>query len=70
MGVLRREFELSPAASLGILEAAKEHLFSPVPETAGMLRFVCASKEAKHGKVSLSSIPPANPFALSANLTE
>jgi len=51
VGVLRREFELSPAASLGILEAAKEHLFSPVPETAGMLRFVCASKEAKHGKV-------------------
>jgi len=51
VGVLRREFELSPAASLGILEAAKEHLFSPVPETAGMLRFVCASKKAKHGKI-------------------
>ena len=51
VGVLRREFELSPAASLGILEAAKEHLFSPVPEIAGMLRFVCASKKAKHGKV-------------------
>lgn len=50
IGVLRREFELSPAASLGILEAAKEHLFSPVPETAGKLRFVCASIEAKHGK--------------------
>ena len=51
IGVLRREFELSPAASIGILEAAKDHLFSPIPETAGMLRFVCASKEAKHGKV-------------------
>jgi len=33
VGVLRREFELSPAASLGILEAAKEHLFSPSPGT-------------------------------------
>jgi hypothetical protein len=51
IGLLRREFELSPAASMGILEAAKDHLFSPIPETAGMLRFVCASKEAKHGKV-------------------
>ena len=50
IGALRREFELSPAASLGILETAKEHLFSPVPETAGKLRFVCASKGAKHGK--------------------
>ena len=50
IGVLRREFELSPVACMGILEAAKEHLFSPVPETAGKLRFVCASKEAKNGK--------------------
>jgi len=50
VGVLRREFELSPVASLGILEAAKEYLFSPIPETAGKQRFVCASKEAKNGK--------------------
>ena len=25
IGTLRREFELSPAASMGILEAAKQH---------------------------------------------
>jgi len=50
VGVLRREFELSPAASLGILEAAKEHLFSPLPKTAGKVRFICASRKAKHGK--------------------
>ena len=50
IGALRREFELSPAASLGILEAAKEHLFSPIPETAGQQRFVCASRNAKNGK--------------------
>jgi biotin operon repressor len=50
IGTLRREFELSPAASLGILEAAKEHLFGPLPETAGKIRFICASREAKHGK--------------------
>ncbi len=52
---LRREFDggtlVSPAVSLGILEAAKEHLFSPVPETAGKLRFVCASKDAKQGVI-------------------
>ena len=48
IGVLRREFELSPAASLGILETAKEHLFSPVPETAGKLRFVCDSGQRLH----------------------
>lgn len=50
IGTLRREFELSPAASLGILEAAKEHLFSSLPETVGKLRFICASINAKHGK--------------------
>jgi hypothetical protein len=50
VGVLRREFELSPAASMGILEMAKEYLFSPIPETAGKQRFICASKEAKNGK--------------------
>ena len=50
IGALRREFELSPAASIGILEAAKQHLFSSLPETTGKLRFICASLEAKHGK--------------------
>jgi len=50
IGVLRREFELSPASSLAILQAAKEHLFCPLPEIAGKLRFICASKDAKHGK--------------------
>lgn len=50
IGALRREFELSPAASMGILETAKEYLFSPIPETAGKQRFVCASKKAKNGK--------------------
>ena len=50
IGVLRREFELSPAASFGILEAAKEYLFSSLPETVGKIRFICASVNAKHGK--------------------
>ena len=50
IGALRREFELSPAASIGILETAKEYLFSPVSETAGKQRFVCASIRAKNGK--------------------
>jgi len=50
IGTLRREFELSPAASLGILETAKEQLFSSLPETVGKLRFICASVHAKHGK--------------------
>ena len=50
IGTLRREFELSPAASLGILETAKEHLFSSLPSTVGKLRFICASVHAKHGK--------------------
>ena len=50
VGTLRREFELSPAASLGILEAAKTHLFSSLPETIGKIQFICASLNAKHGK--------------------
>lgn len=50
IGTLRREFELSPAASLGILETAKEHLFSSLPSTVGKLCFICASVHAKHGK--------------------
>ncbi len=50
VGTLRREFELSPAASLGILEAAKTHLFSTLPATIGKVQFICASINAKHGK--------------------
>lgn len=47
---LKREFELSPAESFGILELAKECLFGDVPESLGKLRFLCASRKAKHGK--------------------
>ncbi len=47
---LRREFELSPAASRGILELSKECLFGEAPQTLGRLRFQCASVSAKHGK--------------------
>ena len=50
IGTLRREFELSPATSLGILETAKECLFGSLPETTGKIRFICASMKAKHGK--------------------
>lgn len=50
IGTLRREFELSPAASIGILEAAKQHLFSSLPSTVGKVRYICASLAAKHGK--------------------
>jgi hypothetical protein len=47
---LRQEFELSPAASRGILELSKECLFGEAPQTLGRLRFQCASVSAKHGK--------------------
>ena len=47
---LRREFELSPAESLGVLELAKDCLFGEIPKTLGKLRFLCASRKAKHGK--------------------
>jgi len=47
---LRREFELSPAESMGILELAKGCLFGEVPQTLGKIRFLCASKRAVHGK--------------------
>ena len=47
---LRHEFELSPAESLGILELAKRCLFGELPKTLGKLRFLCASRRAKHGK--------------------
>jgi hypothetical protein len=47
---LRKEYELSPAESAGILELAKVCLFGTLPQTLGRLKFLCASKKAKHGK--------------------
>lgn len=47
---LKSEFELSPAESTGILELAKSCLFGEIPSTLGKLRFLCASKKARHGK--------------------
>jgi biotin operon repressor len=47
---LRKEYELSPAESAGILELAKVCLFGKLPQTLGRLKFLCASKKAKHGK--------------------
>ena len=47
---LRKEFELSPAESSGVLELAKSCLFGEIPSTLGKLRFLCASRKARHGK--------------------
>lgn len=47
---LRKEYELSPAESAGILELAKVCLFGELPSTLGRLKFICASRKAKHGK--------------------
>ena len=47
---LKKEFELSPAESVGILELAKSCLFGEVPHTLGKLKFLCASKNARHRK--------------------
>lgn len=47
---LRKEFELSPAESQGLLDLAKSCLFGEVPQTLGKVRFLCASVHAKHGK--------------------
>lgn len=47
---LRKEFELSPAESAGILELAKRCLFGELPQTLGRVRFLCASRRARHGK--------------------
>lgn len=47
---LRREFELSPAESLGILELAKSCLFGEIPQSLGKIRFLCASRKARHGQ--------------------
>ena len=47
---LRKEFELSPAESHGILDLAKTCLFGQVPQTVGKIKYICASQHAKHGK--------------------
>jgi len=47
---LRKEYELSPAESAGILELAKNCLFGEVPEILGKQKFLCASRRAKHGR--------------------
>jgi len=47
---LRKEFELSPAESIGILDLAKQCLFGQVPQTVGKIKYICASSKAKHGK--------------------
>jgi len=47
---LRKEFELSPAESQGILDLAKTCLFGQVPQTVGKIKYICASQHAKHGK--------------------
>jgi len=47
---LRKEYELSPAESKGILDLAKQTLFGQVPEVVGKIRYICASQKAKHGK--------------------
>lgn len=47
---LRKEYELSPAESRGVLELAKECLFGTIPQTLGKIKFLVASRKAKHGK--------------------
>jgi len=47
---LRKEFELSPGESKGVLELAKSCLFGKIPEKTGKIKYLCASKKAKHGK--------------------
>ena len=47
---LRKEFELSPAESKGVLELAKSCLFGELPQTVGKIKYLCASRQAKHGK--------------------
>lgn len=47
---LRKEFELSPAESKGILDLAKQCLFGQAPQVIGKIKYICASKRARHGK--------------------
>ena len=47
---LRKEYELSPAESSGILDLAKSCLFGELPEILGKQKYLCASRRAKHGR--------------------
>jgi len=47
---LRKEFELSPAESQGVLDLAQRCLFGEAPSKLGQIRFICASVKARHGK--------------------
>ena len=47
---LRKEFELSPAESQGVLDLAQRCLFGEAPSNVGLIRFICASQKARHGK--------------------
>jgi DNA-binding Lrp family transcriptional regulator len=47
---LRKEYELSPAESTGILELAKSCLFGELPQVLGKQKYLCASRNAKHGR--------------------
>lgn len=47
---LRKEFELSPAESQGILDLVKQCLFGQSPQSVGKIKYICASQHAKHGK--------------------
>ena len=47
---LRKEYELSPAESADILDLAKVCLFGKLSANLGCLKFLCASKKARHGK--------------------
>jgi len=47
---LRREFELSPAESKGVIELEKSCLFGEVPQPVGKIKLLGASRNAKHGK--------------------
>jgi hypothetical protein len=47
---LRKEYELSPAESKGILDLAKQCLFGQAPHTIGKVKYICASSQAKAGR--------------------
>ena len=47
---LRKDFELSPAESAGILELVKENLYGEAPSATGRIKYICASATARHGK--------------------
>jgi biotin operon repressor len=47
---LRCEFELSPAESKGVLDLAKSCLMGGVPGSVGKIKYICASKNARHGR--------------------